>query len=406
MNSPTSLQISLNGVPVGTMVRLADDRNYFSFDPSYVARSDRPTLSLSFKDQSGELMTRPQSTQTRLPPFFSNLLPEGRLRDYLAEKAGVHSEREFFLLWMLGDDLPGAVKIDPPWEDHFAATFFRATTTVSTESLLRFSLAGVQLKFSAVREAHGGLTIPARGTGGDWIVKLPDAHYSGVPENEYAMMQLAREVGIDVPDIDLVHMDQIAGIPFEAQHLGSHAFAIKRFDRVEGSAVHMEDFAQVFGVYPKQKYEKASFENLARVISIEVGQDGVLAYVRRLVFSMLIGNGDMHLKNWSLLYPDGRQAALAPAYDYVSTIPYIPKDKLALNLGSSKHFRDMDMPRFHRLADRAMVARAMIEDEVRDTVSRFADVWRSRGEELAGPHLKSVIDAHLRTIPLWRALAT
>ena len=69
--------------------------------------------------------------------------------------------------------------------------------------MLRFSLAGVQLKFSAMGDARGGLTIPARGVGGDWIVKLPSLQFPGVPENEFSMMTLARAVGISVPVVKL-----------------------------------------------------------------------------------------------------------------------------------------------------------------------------------------------------------
>jgi serine/threonine-protein kinase HipA len=65
------------------------------------------------------------------------------------------------------------------------------------EAALRFSLAGVQLKFSAVMEASGGLTIPAGGMGGSWIVKLPSNRFASVPENEYTMLALARAVGRD-----------------------------------------------------------------------------------------------------------------------------------------------------------------------------------------------------------------
>ena len=63
-------------------------------------------------------------------------------------------------------------------------------------AVLRFSLAGVQLKFSAVMEASGGLTVPAGGMGGSWIVKLPSARFAAVPENEFAMLELARRAGI------------------------------------------------------------------------------------------------------------------------------------------------------------------------------------------------------------------
>ncbi len=106
--------------------------------------------------------------------------------------------------------------------------------------MLKFSLAGVQLKFSAVRASKGGLTIPARGWGGSWIVKLPSEVYAAVPENEYDMMRLARKAGFDVPEIDLVEMRLIDGMPNGVRQ-EQRAFVIRRFDRTEeGGRLHME----------------------------------------------------------------------------------------------------------------------------------------------------------------------
>ena len=84
------------------------------FSPSTKTTSPiptRPTLSLSFKDAFGALITDIKPTQTRLPPFFANLLPEGPMRDYLASQAHVKPTREFLLAWVLGHDLPGALRI-------------------------------------------------------------------------------------------------------------------------------------------------------------------------------------------------------------------------------------------------------------------------------------------------------
>jgi serine/threonine-protein kinase HipA len=78
---------------------------------------------------------------------------------------------------------------------------------------LRFSLAGVQHEFSAVTSATGGLTIPAKGIGGSWVIKLPSEEYEGVPENEYSMMTLARLVGMNVPAVELVGLESIANLP-------------------------------------------------------------------------------------------------------------------------------------------------------------------------------------------------
>src|SRR5436853_3301748 len=87
------------------------------------------------------------------------------------------------------------------------------------ETALRFSLAGVQLKFSAVMEASGGLTIPAHGVGGSWIVKLPSTQFPAVPENEYVMLELARAVGITVPEIRLVPVSDIRSLPEDAARM-------------------------------------------------------------------------------------------------------------------------------------------------------------------------------------------
>jgi serine/threonine-protein kinase HipA len=118
------------------------------------------------------------------------------LRELIARQAGVSVYREFFLLHHLGEDLPGAVRImaDEALPETADATL-QATEGHAGESDWHFSLAGVQLKFSARREGRG-LTIPVSGTGGDWIVKLPDARFPGVPENEQATMRWAKASGI------------------------------------------------------------------------------------------------------------------------------------------------------------------------------------------------------------------
>jgi serine/threonine-protein kinase HipA len=150
----TALAVRLKGRRIGVLNRFGGDHHLFSFEPDYVDDPDRPALSLSFKGRSEGVVVSVRPISRRLPPFFSNLLPEGHLRTYLAEQAGVKPAREFFLLAALGADLPGAVTVTPLVMDEPAP------------EVLRFSLAGVQLKFSAVMEASGGLTIPAHGIGG------------------------------------------------------------------------------------------------------------------------------------------------------------------------------------------------------------------------------------------------
>lgn len=398
------LEVLLYGHQIGTLTRFADDRTLFAFNDAYITDAARPTLSLGFKDDLGGLITDHRPVQTRVMPFFSNLLPEGHLRRYLAERAGVNSEREFFLLWALGQDLPGALTVRPANGDTWPPIANDAASfpTQDRDNALRFSLAGVQLKFSAIEDARHGLTIPAKGIGGSWIVKLPGREFNGVPENEYSMMTLARLVGIDVPAIKLIDVGEIRNLPGGLDTLKGNAFAIERFDRLNnGSSVHIEDFAQIFRVYPHDKYRKASYVNIASVIAAEGAEDDIAEFIRRLTFNALIGNADMHLKNWSMIYPDRRNAVLAPAYDFVSTVAYLEDKTAALTFSRTRRFDQFTEDELSHLAARARLPETLVINTARETVSLFHEHWLANKEHL--PLTKPVIqklEAHLATVPL------
>jgi serine/threonine-protein kinase HipA len=399
------LDVLLHRQPIGTLTRVGGERTLFAFNDAYVHDEARPVLGLGFKDALGELLTEFRPTRTRVMPFFSNLLPEGFLRTYLAERAGVNPVREFFLLWVLGMDLPGAITIKPAEGEAWppAANQEGGDGDLERrESVLRFSLAGVQLKLSAVHETGGGLTIPAKGVGGSWIVKLPSREFAGVPENEFSMMTLARLIGMDVPAVQLVDVEAIGNMPEGIGNLKGKALAVERFDRLaDGRAVHIEDFAQVFGVYPEDKYKRASARNIAQVIAAEGSQADIVELIRRLTFNTLIGNADMHLKNWSLIYADERNAALAPAYDFLSTIPYIPDDSAALNFSRTKRFDAFSEDELSHLAAKALLPQKLVLDTARETVALFHQHWAAEKANL--PLSVEVIEAvedHLERIPI------
>jgi serine/threonine-protein kinase HipA len=377
-----TLFVHLHGRQIGVITRLAGERQIFGFEQGYIDDPQRPTLSLSFKGRTGGLATILRPVFRRVPPFFSNLLPEGHLREYLAKRAEVNPDREFFLLAVLGADLPGALVVTPfegePQQAglHLHDEERQHGGDSTPEGAMRFSLAGVQLKFSAVMETSGGLTIPVRGMGGSWIVKLPSARFAAVPENEFAMLELARRVGIAVPENRLVPVADIRGLPEEARTPGGKAIAVRRFDRQPGGEpVHMEDFAQVFGQFPENKYKFHSYANIASVLWAEAGDDAISEFVRRLVFSVLIGNADMHLKNWSLLYPDRRAPALSPGYDFVATLPYIPNDKLALDFGGSRSLSEITPDQMRRFADTARIPASPLWRIAVETAERTVAAW-------------------------------
>jgi serine/threonine-protein kinase HipA len=139
----------------------------------------------------------------------------------------------------------------------------------------------------------------------------------------------------------------------------------------------MEDFAQVFGHFPDNKYKFHSYANIASVLWAEAGDDAVWEFVRRLVFSVLIGNADMHLKNWSLLYPDRRTPQLSPGYDFVATLPYIPNDTLALSFGGSRSLSAITPDQMRRFADTARIPASPLRRIAVETAERTVAAWKN-----------------------------
>ena len=237
---------------------------------------------------------------------------------------------------------------------------------------------------------------------GSWIVKLPSTRFAGVSENEFSMMTLAKSVGINVPDIQLLTLEQIAGLPEGIGRLQGAAYAIRRFDRTpDGDRIHMEDFAQVFGVYPDDKYQHATYRAIAKVLWLETGEAGITEFIRRLVFNALIGNADMHLKNWSLLYPDGITPSLSPAYDFVSTLAYIPDGKAALKFARTARWDGFTEDELAYLAAKAGLPERLVIATARATVEAFRESWaRERDHLPLHGEIADVIDRQLQIVPL------
>src|SRR5690606_26240634 len=117
-----------------------------------------------------------------------------------------------------------------------------------------------------------------------------------------------------------------------------------------------------------------------------------------------IGNGDMHLKNWSLIYRDRQRAELSPAYDFVSTIAYIPDDKSALSFSRRKAFSDYTADELEHLAAKAALPRKLVLDTAEETVALFMQGWATEKNHLPKDQdVRSAIDKHLRVLPITAA---
>jgi serine/threonine-protein kinase HipA len=404
-----SLDVLLHELKVGTIVRTPGDFNAFSFDDAYRATGGLAILSLSFRAAAGGLRRDPRPLAGALPAFFANLLPEDKLREAMEKHhAGqVRAGNDFDLLAALGADLPGAVRVLP--SDGTVAVTEDAS---KDKPKARFSLAGVQMKLSVMKNTGngGGLTLPMGDAQGQYIAKFPSTAFPGVSENEFANLALAAAIGMDVPERELVGKSDFEDIPTEFDTLSEgKVLLVKRFDRgASGERVHIEDFAQVFGVYPSRKYDGAAYHDIAAALSAAVAPAAALEYVRRLALMAITGNGDMHLKNWSLIYRgNGDKPELAPIYDVLSTVPYLPADALALSLGGERAFKALAAPRWKAFANRARLPEPAVLKAVVDVVERVNAHWWGLPERTVVPeNVLGRIDEHVRTmIPILRTCA-
>jgi serine/threonine-protein kinase HipA len=142
----------------------------------------------------------------------------------------------------------------------------------------------------------------------------------------------------------------------------------------------------------------------SRVANIEAG---TYEFLRRLVFSVLIGNADMHPKNWSLLYPDRRTPVLSPAYDFISTLPYIPDDELALSFGGSRNLSEITPDQVRRFADPARLPASPLWKIVTDTTDRTVAAWEKLPEKgLLSEKMRGIIGNQIFSVANTVARAT
>ncbi|MEA5454657.1 HipA domain-containing protein [Sinomonas sp. JGH33] len=276
-----------------------------------------------------------------VPPFFTGLLPEGRRLASLRRAVKTSADDELGLLMAAGADPVGDVQIVPhgeplggPAEDAEHAVEFDARRLPDFAALVDDptlvdpkALAGVQDKVSA-----GMISLPAAEAGRRYILKLNAPEFPHVVENEFLMYRFAARLRVPVCGVRLVH--DVAG---------RAGLLVERFDRPVRSGggtvrLAVEDGSQLLGLYPADKYN-VSFEELCRTVAAHCSAP--LPALRNLAlqgaFAWLVGNGDLHAKNVSVvrgLAAPG-EWAVAPVYDIPSTVPYGDKS-LALPIGGKR----------------------------------------------------------------------
>ena len=402
-------------IRAGTLTRDADGGVSFSVSEDYLRNPYRPILSLGWYDTRSDENSQNRLANRRdkialrgaLPPWFAGLLPEGALRDLVLTEMGPGDHDQFDVVTRLGGDLPGAVIVSPETDDLQSAgplrlERVRGLTTVEPRGMVKFSLAGVQLKLTG--DLNGDrLTLPGRGASGRCIIKLPAKPYPGLPEAEFAAMQLAQAVGVDTAHCRLVPRDKVKDVPADFLAHGDNVLVVDRFDRPAGDVrVHIEDAGQVLGALDVYKYTMGTTDtviNMVRRFSTDSRADLAEAF-RRVTVDVLVGNGDNHLKNWSFRFPRAGEIRLSPAYDIVPTVLYQPRDELALRFVGTHQFESVNLHRFERLASFFGVDPRWAVKEVRRTSEAALDLWPAMLPDLLDDRRAGALVKRLNQLPL------
>lgn len=384
------LSIQLHGIDVAVIAHYAGGKNILTFHPDFAAMpaETRPVFTLRQLRDPGYLH-KPQIRTDKIPPVLSNLLPEGALRELTAKALRCHVNNEFSILAYLGANLPGALIAKPIKAGDVPSWALEQRLSTEPQQIsvrhadTKFSLAGVQMKFSS-SHVDGRYHIDQEISEDMWIIKTPSTVHKSVPVNEYTCMKLAEAAGAAIPEVRLIALDELQGLPSIQLPDERYAYGIKRFDRSVHGRIHTEDFAQVFGLYPSDKYQRVNYEQLGSVLyqsSSERLKD-IQQMARRLLINILLGNGDAHLKNWTLIYDDAYSPRLSPLYDVVFTAPYIAHDSLALNMAGTKQWFDITMKHFEIWADKAGVPWVAIKPHLIDVMDRARHQWPRLLQEL------------------------
>lgn len=256
-----------------------------------------------------------------LHPVFQNLGPEGWLRQRQARAGRVEGEDDLGLLLAYGRDCIGALAVVPEpaaGEGGPPPVVPPADPAAAAAAGTRRTVSGVQPKLLAWRD--GQVFRPATDASpASHIAKYAPADRPDLLRNEIHSLALAAEI-LGPDEVTRWTRGTVEGIP-------GHALLIERFDRtVEGGKLRLEDFAQVLarprGADFRGKYE-GGYEDIAEAIGRHSARPEIdrARFFSALVFTLVIGNADAHLKNFSLLErPEGLR--LAPQYDLLNTLIY------------------------------------------------------------------------------------
>ena len=346
-------------------------------------------------------------------PVFQTSLPEGFLKDRIVERFSKTMRMDdMALLALAGGNRVGRLRLsateEMPADELGSESLKEILQAEGSQDLFQdlcdkylitsSGISGVQPKvvLSAVDDISPALrdsntsaspaskpSIGEKSTlrGKSLIVKAAGDDYPALAENEFHCLSIAQQAGIPVPEFWLSK--------------DKKRLAIRRFDIEDatGKFLGFEDMVSLQGKVNDQKYE-GSYENIAFAIeqnaSPQLAYDSLQEFFESIALSIILRNGDAHLKNFGLLYtdPSSDDCRLSPLFDVICTTVYLPRDQMALKLAKTKSWPDRETLIQFGLRHCHIEQAASILDRIVDAASQYkpedngSGMWRQMRNQI------------------------
>ncbi len=260
-----------------------------------------------------------------LHPFFQNLCPEGWLRERQSKVGRLDLRDDFGFILRFGKDCIGAIGLLPLCEPEIDSEQNDAITASIKSNK---TISGAQAKLLVYTDL--GKFYPSQNKDpATHIAKFDSNSYPDLVRNEHKSLKLAQAV---------IGKDKVTDFTYNVLE-DKATLIVKRFDRNGNIKLRMEEFAQILNKSSREKYD-SSYECIAKgILQYSVSPEiDLLLYFKQIIFNIIIGNTDAHLKNFALLETKNGMR-LSPAYDLVNTMLYYKQghdSRLALSLGGEK----------------------------------------------------------------------
>lgn len=282
----------------------------FTYDAQYLKDDGLPiSFNMPLREEA-YLSTIP----SELPAFFDNLVSEGWLEKAQSALLGRRVVSRFELLLAFGYDCIGAVSVLDPSPAPISGSMANLDDPKELAVITnRASLSGVQPKLSVVRE-NGKFRASRINELSTHIAKFASQGHPDLVENEY-LTTCAFKALLPEDKVTMLTIDTVEGI-------NEQALIIKRFDRNNGERIHFEEFNQLLGYQSNHKYY-GCYKDMSKFILNSNACIPLQNFImfKRILSGLIVGNTDMHLKNFAMFH-EGGKLVLTPSYDQVASSLY------------------------------------------------------------------------------------